>query len=715
VSTQARAWLAAVLFLAGLAASSVVCGQTKDYYIVDGQRIELEPSKDYDAVAVRPSGRGVFMASAANSASAEPVRRATILDRYNIVLLKKKANASFGAFSSSVNLLSKHSAVRADVPVYSMGGAEQVLVNEFSVQAASPEQAGELATVLKAKGANVVAQDDPEPGRYVITFPDKQPREALAVVNDMNGATDTKGAKLVRFAAPNFVRITAPPPKDGDKKPAPAAPGAPKPKTAAPGPGPGPQSTVGPASVPSGVAVPPTASAPRVPNDPDLEQQWALEQSTGINIGAEAAWKLSKGSKKVPIAIIDEGVDIHHPDLKDKILTPYDATDEDDDQQPFSWNPHGTRCAGMASASTNNGLGIAGVSWESPIIPVRVAYSAGAGQGWITSDRILEKGIRVAVDRGALVLSNSWGGGTPSPLINSAIDYAIAKKRVVVFAAGNRGAAVDYPANLAKTKDIIAVSATNERDEFKTTDSSDGEDWWASNFGDAITLAAPGVHNLTTDLSDGENDSPSNYVATFNGTSSATPLVSGAAALLLAIRPDATPAQIKRWLTRSAKDLGPPGMDTKFGAGRLDLSAALRLAINSKPLKVAFNVKPDWPRVGFRDQVQVSALVTRDGEPVPGVSVAFKSNDTGKASFLEAVTLTDERGIAQTQLRGEAILQNEAEIEAQVETPTTDAEYAKESSDKKVVKVPFMPWWTAALVLLAGVPRRRGALKQYAA
>ena len=116
------------------------------------------------------------------------------------------------------------------------------------------------------------------------------------------------------------------------------------------------------------------------------------------------------------------GVDTGHPDLQAKIVTPYDATDGDNDQEPNPGDGHGTACAGIAAAVTNNSKGVAGLGWNVKILPVRIAYSNGGD--WITSYAIIEDGIRTAVDRGAHVLSNSWGGGF-SNFVNSAIDYAM--------------------------------------------------------------------------------------------------------------------------------------------------------------------------------------------------------------------------------------------------------------------------------------------------
>jgi subtilisin family serine protease len=316
------------------------------------------------------------------------------------------------------------------------------------------------------------------------------------------------------------------------------------------------------------------------PSDPYYSKQWHLNNigSVGVadaDINAPEAWGIYKGSNAIIVAIIDEGVNTTHNDLKAKIVTPYDAADGDNNQEPNSWDGHGTACAGIAAAMTNNGIGVAGIGWKVKIMPVRIAYSNYPGGPWITSNSIIADGIRTAVNRGAHVLSNSWGGGYPSGAINSSINYAVTNKRVVVFAAGNDSGPVSYPANLSKSKVIIAVSATNEWDQFKTKTSSDGEYWWGSNYGPEVNVSAPGVHIWTTDISGAGGYTGGDYISYFNGTSSATPLVAGTAALILSRNPGWTPTQVRNQLQSTADDKGPAGFDNKFGYGRINACKAL--------------------------------------------------------------------------------------------------------------------------------------------
>jgi subtilisin-like proprotein convertase family protein len=125
----------------------------------------------------------------------------------------------------------------------------------------------------------------------------------------------------------------------------------------------------------------------------------------------------------------------------------------------------------------------------------------------------------------------------------------------------------------------LTVSASNEFDEFKTKTSGDGETWWGSNFGLPVDLAAPGVHNLTTDIS-GDGGYTANNYTDFNGTSSATPIVAGAAALLLSAEPDLTELEVRNRLKHTADKVGvqpyQDGRNDQFGSGRLNVFAALQ-------------------------------------------------------------------------------------------------------------------------------------------
>lgn len=281
-------------------------------------------------------------------------------------------------------------------------------------------------------------------------------------------------------------------------------------------------------------------------NDPFVDDQWSLNND-GVNtsqwggtVGADmkvfAAWNTTTGDAGVSVAIIDEGVDLSHPDLVNNLLGGYDATGQGSGGGPSGDDAHGTACAGIVAAEGNNSLGIAGVAYSSKIVPVRIAYSNAQGN-WVTSNTWIGNAINWAWDQGgADVLSNSWGGGSPSSTIENAIDNAIASGRgglgsPVLFAAGNDNGNNSYPATYEPTISVIAMSMCNQR---KSPSSCDGETWWGSNYNNGADIAAPGVKIYATDISGADGYSSGDYISNFNGTSSACPNAAGVMALLIA-------------------------------------------------------------------------------------------------------------------------------------------------------------------------------------
>ena len=184
-----------------------------------------------------------------------------------------------------------------------------------------------------------------------------------------------------------------------------------------------------------------------VPADPWFVDQWHLENTgqggrvAGVDINAAQAWNTATGAGVV-VAVIDSGVQLDHPDLV--VVPGHDYIDRDDDPSPGtdSSAPHGTGVAGIAAATGNNGLGVAGVAWGSEVYAIRLI-------GGNTSTSDLYESFAEAVDAGASVLSNSWGfygcDGVPSiEVFTEMFDYAEDVGRgglgsVVVFAAGNDG------------------------------------------------------------------------------------------------------------------------------------------------------------------------------------------------------------------------------------------------------------------------------------
>ncbi len=290
---------------------------------------------------------------------------------------------------------------------------------------------------------------------------------------------------------------------------------------------------------------------PITPNDSEYGRQWALEK-----IDAPHAWPLSKGSG-VLVAVLDSGVDLDHPDLDGKVRTDidYDYINGDDVAQDD--NGHGTHVAGIIAAETDNAQGVAGLGWETQIVPYKVLDNDGNG----TTSGIVDA-IYAATDAGAKVINMSLGsapGAGPCSnftTLQAAIDYAYDHGVLVVVAAGNDSddASTVVPANCAH---VLTVSSTDSDDSLSSF----------SNTGSVIDVSAPGGFIYSTVLDDSYT-----YMS---GTSMATPYVAGLAALVFAAHPAYTPDQVASAILDRAVDLGLPGWDDHFGCGRIDAFEAV--------------------------------------------------------------------------------------------------------------------------------------------
>jgi len=291
------------------------------------------------------------------------------------------------------------------------------------------------------------------------------------------------------------------------------------------------------------------------------------------------AWELVSVSPQVVVAVIDQGVDLTHPDLNLDIGYDYNGS--------VGGGPrgsHGTGCAGNVGAIGNNAIGVMGTAPGVRIMPIYFGDS---------TERMANS-IDVAVAHGAHILSNSWGWPDAYfSVIENAITDALAAGRVLVFAAGNGPDRspytynVGFPGNLTGSSDVICVGASSPTDEYKAAASSDGQFKWGSSYvGSGPDVCAPGAWSYTTDLQgqDGYNDGSqidpgdpdsADYTPDFGGTSSSAPKVAGIVALMLSVNPDLTPAEVKNILRKTADDIDAPGIDDRTGAGRVNAHHAV--------------------------------------------------------------------------------------------------------------------------------------------
>jgi thermitase len=280
------------------------------------------------------------------------------------------------------------------------------------------------------------------------------------------------------------------------------------------------------------------------PDDPRFGDQTHL-----TIIGLPDAWEISTGSAAIISAVLDSGVDVGHADLGGRFLTgrnTFEAGGTTLDEYG-----HGTLVAGVLGAASNNRSGIAGVNWAGPILPVRVTDESGRA-----SSRAIASGLVWASQRGARVINVSFAPLQADGVVRRATRYVFANGGLVFISAGNDGQRnADRGA-----REAVFVGATDNRDALATFSST----------GPAVDLAAPGVEIWSTS-NDGE------YRAV-SGTSFASPIAAGVAALIWSARPELPPITVLRLLEDTAIDLGDAGDDEQFGAGRLDAGRALTAA-----------------------------------------------------------------------------------------------------------------------------------------
>lgn len=340
--------------------------------------------------------------------------------------------------------------------------------------------------------------------------------------------------------------------------------------------------------------------------DPLAGSQWGM-----IDIGVKDAWKVTKGSPDMIVAVIDTGVDYTHEDLLPNIWRnpheiPNNGIDDDkngyiddvigwdfvsNDNKPYDLavpplqllaggNPgHGTHCAGNVAARSDNAIGVAGVAPNVKIMAVRFISEKGQGN---TADAI--KAIKYAVDNGAKVLSNSWGSegedpndGESNKALRDAVQYAQDHGVLFIAAAGNghQGVGYDndtdakpsYPATY-NFENIVSVAALDSSDNLGSF-----SNWGAK----SVHIGAPGVKIFSTVVGSGYSDTVIDqfgFHATWDGTSMATPHVAGAAALYWSAHPEKTWRDVKAALLSSAKKI--PALQGKVvSEGKLDVKALL--------------------------------------------------------------------------------------------------------------------------------------------
>lgn len=335
--------------------------------------------------------------------------------------------------------------------------------------------------------------------------------------------------------------------------------------------------------------------------------QWHLAKTkiagraVDAHVNIEQAWKITKG-KGITIAVIDDGIDVDHPEFKDRIVFPFDATEGLDDPRPKKTeDKHGTSCAGMACASGLSN-GASGTAPEAALMPIRLRSGLGS--------MAEANAFAWAADKGADVISCSWGPSdgdwwnpedpthtTDSPLPDStrlAMEYALSKGRkgkgcVILFAAGNGNESIKYD-GYASFPGVIAVGACNDTG-IRSVYSDYGEALWAcfpsNDFAHKPFKRAEPISTglRTTDRQKSEGYGEGDYTDRFGGTSGACPGMAGIVGLMLAVNPALTPAGVKDLIRLSCNPIDTKegaydenGHSVWYGYGRIDAGKAVHIA-----------------------------------------------------------------------------------------------------------------------------------------
>lgn len=383
-----------------------------------------------------------------------------------------------------------------------------------------------------------------------------------------------------------------------------------------------------------------------VPSDTLYPQQWhlknrgdALGLAAGADVKAEEAWDVTRGTRDIVVCVMDDGFDLGHPDFNapGKIVAPRDFGQIDFDPNPvLADDNHGTACAGVAVAE-ENGVGVVGLAPGCGFMPVRTS-------GWLSDQDIVDL-FQYAIDNNADVISCSWSAAAwnfpLSTKMNAIIHKTATSGRrsgkgcVILFAAGNE----DRPLSGVKDgqisvqgfalhSDVIAVAASNSQDIRSSY----------SNFGPELALCAPssgspGRRIVTTDRRGVNGYSTSDYTNDFGGTSSATPLAAGLAALILSANPNLNSAEVKRVMMDTADKIDQQngqyvnGHSPLYGHGRVNAQRAVALAAGG---------------VGPQRLPEVLYLEHRVNKPIPDLGEAVDAIPFPLDVVINAIEITVE-------------------------------------------------------------------------
>jgi subtilisin family serine protease len=382
--------------------------------------------------------------------------------------------------------------------------------------------------------------------------------------------------------------------------------------------------------------------ATAVPNDPQFSNLWAMRNTgqvvngtagtAGADISATSAWDISTGSKSVVIGDVDTGIDYNHPDLAANVWSNpggvggcpagthgYNAIAKT--CEAMDDNNHGSHTAGTMGAVGNNGIGVAGVNWTTSMMGLKFLSASGSGS---LADAISAIDFAVVAkangQANVRALNNSWGGGGFSQALLDEINKAGANDILFVAAAGNNSLNhaifAGYPCDYGYwngAANVVCVAASDQNDNLASF----------SDYGTGVHLAAPGTNVLST--------IPGNAYAYYNGTSMATPHVTGAAALILSVC-NINTAGVKNAILNNVDT--PAGLSGRVMAnGRLNLNRAIRSCAPSSP-DFSLSASPASQTVAQGASTSYTVTIARTGGFAGAVTLSASGLPAGaSASF----------------------------------------------------------------------------------
>jgi len=504
---------------------------SENFYYYQGEKIFLQQRTDRMYLKFAPNVNKEQIRSIANNDTSLIVPDTNLSEDHPIHSTIIEAKKGKQISSAAIESYKKRPEIVSATPLFQYNNSEQGLTDEFVVKLKQTTSYAQLLELAKQNDCQVIEEYPFVKNQFMLSVSKTSNSNALQMSNLFYETG------LFEFSEPNFIIIN------------------------------------------------PFYSA-----DSLFSQQYYLKNTgqnngtAGIDINAEQAWTISTGAN-VKIAVVDEGVDLTHPDLQTNLLPGYDPSGNNSGGGPvWSADNHGTACAGIIGAIQNNKIGISGVAPNCKMIPVHITNNDNFYGTVEVSQDCAAKGIDWAWKNGADVISNSWGRTSPYTPITNAINDAVTKGRggqgcIVVFAAGNVGTSVTYPASLPN---VISVGAIDKN----------GVVWTYSCRGSNLDVVAPsgGLQAagdvVTTDRqgSAGYNTASGtsgDYFSGFGGTSAACPQVAGVAGLILSQglnrNFNLTTDDVRHILEITANKLGKAVFTDETGYGLIDAYSALKL------------------------------------------------------------------------------------------------------------------------------------------